>query len=99
LATFDLKGYARRGAHSRLGEIREEIAQILRQFPDLDAPRKSPRSPFPPNELAALGGREQAAPVRRRRRRMTAAQKKAVGLRMKAYWAARKAAAGGKKQR
>jgi hypothetical protein len=38
------------------------------------------------------------AGVRRRRRKMSAAQKKAVGLRMKAYWAARKAAAGAKKR-
>ena len=97
MAAFDLKGYARRGAAHRLGEIREEISQIVRQFPDLEAPRKASGSPFPPNELAALGGREKTAGGRRRWT-MSAAQKKAVGLRMKAYWAARKAAAGAKKR-
>jgi hypothetical protein len=98
LATFDLKGYARRGAGHRIAEIREELASIFRQFPDLQAPRRAKGSPFPPNELAALGGRETAAPRRRRRWKMTAAQKKAVGVRMKKYWAARKAAAGAKKR-
>lgn len=39
-----------------------------------------------------------AAPVRRRRRQMTTAQRKAVGERMRKYWAARRAAAGAKKR-
>jgi hypothetical protein len=42
------------------------------------------RSAFPPNELAALGGREKAG---RRQWKMTAAQRKAVGERMRKYWA------------
>jgi hypothetical protein len=94
LAKFDLKAYARHGAEHRLREIREELSRILRRFPDLQAPRRAPASPVPPNELAALGGREKAVTASRPRRRwkMSAAQKKAVGLRMKKYWAARRAA-------
>ena len=91
LATFNLKEYARRGAGHRIIEIRDELSTIFRQFPDLGAPRRATGSPFPPNELAALGGREttEDAPRRRRRRKMTAAQRKAVSLRMKRYWAQR----------
>ena len=94
MSKLDLKTYARAGAGHRLAEIREELAAIFRQFPDLEAPRRAKGSPFPPNELAALGGRADAVgpPRRRRRWKMSAAQKKAVGLRMKKYWAERRAA-------
>ena len=46
------------------------------------------------NALSALGGkagRATKAAVRRGRRKMNAAQKKAVSVRMKAYWAKRRA--------
>jgi hypothetical protein len=96
LAKFDIRSYARLGAAHRIDQLREEIGRILRRFPDLEAPRKAAGSPFPPNELAALGGREIAAP-RRRRRKMTAAQRKAVGERMRKYWAGRRGATAAKK--
>jgi hypothetical protein len=95
LALFDLKAYARQGAGHRIAEIREELSTIFRQFPDLEAPRRAARSPFPPNELAALGGRESAdTRPRRRNWKMSAAQKRAVSLRMKKYWAQRRKAKG-----
>jgi hypothetical protein len=90
LAKFNLRDLARHGARHRIGQIRQEIADILRQFPDLDAPRRAGRSPYPPNELAALGGQEKTA-VRRRRVKMSAAQRAAVGERLRKYWAERRA--------
>jgi hypothetical protein len=81
-----LENLARLGAAHRVLQLRQEMRQILRKFPDLDAPRRSKGSPYPPNELAALGGRDVAAPsVRRKRkqRRMSAAQRKAVSVRAK----------------
>ena len=89
-----LRDFARVGAERRIAMIRHEMSWILKEFPDLEAPLRSKGSPFPPNELAALGGRD-AAPATgrtRTRRRMTAAQRKAVGERMRKYWAARKKA-------
>jgi hypothetical protein len=82
LASFDLKSYARRGAEVRLGELREEMSAIYSAFPDLRRGR-----PAQPN-----GGSESVRAVRRPRRRMSAAQRKAVGERMRKYWAARKKA-------
>jgi|KBSSwiStaDraftv2_1062776.scaffolds.fasta_scaffold80082_1 hypothetical protein len=81
--------YAQLGAATRAQEIRAELAEIERSFPRLG--RSGPGGP--------RGGASQAAEgaVRRRTRTpMTAAQKRAVGLRMKAYWAARRKAAGKK---
>jgi hypothetical protein len=93
LAKFDMRSYARLGAAHRLTQIKQELSEILRQFPDLEAPRRSPGSPLPPNELATRGddGNVTGVPRRRRRWKMSAAQKNAVSLRMKKYWAARKA--------
>jgi hypothetical protein len=88
---FDFKNYARLGAQSRLAELQDEMNAILAAFPDLRGGRPGSR-----------GGRRRAAPssaegagadgaVRRRRRKpMTAAQKRAVGIRMKKYWAERR---------
>jgi hypothetical protein len=91
LARFDLKSYARRGAEARLRELAEEAKQLLNVFPDLSAS-------YDEDELRVKfilrkGARKTAAsdsPVRRRRRKMTAAQRKAIGERMKRYWAARR---------
>ena len=94
MARFDLKAYARRGAGHRIDEIREELAAIFRRFPDLEAPRRATGSPFPPNELAALGGRDavesDGRTRRRTRRKMTAAERKAIADRMRKYWAQRR---------
>ena len=82
MAKFDLKEYARRGAEARVEDLKTELAAIYRAFPDL-ARRRSGRPAAEPRE---------AAPARRRRKPMTAAQKKAVGARMKKYWAERRKA-------
>jgi hypothetical protein len=96
VATFDLKTYAMRGAEARLVDLREEMEGIHRAFPDL---RKG-RVGRPGRTKAVVNHEEQATGATRARRRwkMSPAQKRAVGLRMKAYWAARKAAAGAKKR-
>jgi hypothetical protein len=95
-----MKEYARRGAEMRITELNSELEGIYGAFPDL---RKRStgvaRASSQPDEEEplTLGAAEEAP--RRRRWKMTAAQKKAVGLRMKKYWAARKAAEGGAKKR
>jgi hypothetical protein len=78
LPTFDLKAYARRGAEARIVELNAELNDIYKTFPDLRRGATKATS-------AGAGGQ------RRRRKPMSAAQRKAVGQRMKVYWAARKA--------
>jgi hypothetical protein len=68
------------GAEARLRAIFEERAAIMRAFPDLG--RASG-----PGSVSVDG----AAPTGRKRRGMSPAQRKAVGKRMKAYWAKRRA--------
>ena len=89
---FDLKSYARHGAKARLRELAEEAKQILTIFPDLSA--SIDEDELPVNFILRKGARQPAAAtgVRRRRRRMSAAQRKAVGERMRKYWAARRKA-------
>lgn len=90
--SFDLKSYARHGARARLRELAEEAKQILTVFPDLSASVDEDKLPV--NFILRRGARKQAPAigVRRRRRRMSAAQRKAVGERMRKYWAARRKA-------
>jgi hypothetical protein len=85
LATFDLKSYARRGAEARLRELAEEAKQLLKVFPDLSASFDEDELPL--NFILSKGARK---PATGRRRRMSAAQRKAVGERMRKYWAARR---------
>jgi hypothetical protein len=80
LPTFDLKAYARRGAESRIAELHAELNDIYKAFPDLR------RGAIRPSVVTDGAGGQ-----RRKRKPMSAAQRKAVGQRMKAYWAARKA--------
>lgn len=82
MAKFDLKEYARRGAHARIEELHEELNHIYKQFPDL---RRAGRQALK-SVAAALGVRTR----RRKRPPMSAAQKKAISARMKKYWATRK---------
>lgn len=81
---IDMKSLARVGAQARLGELRDEMNAILRVFPDLR--RSAP--------AAARGRTDDGLTViqRRKRKAMTPSQKKAVGERMRRYWAARKKA-------
>ena len=85
---FDLKTYARVGAQARLAELQHEMDAIFRAFPDLRVVGRGRRG-----KAAASAASDDGAGVargRRRRKPMTAAQRKAVGLRMKKYWAARR---------
>lgn len=86
MAKFDLQGYARRGAEARITELKAELEAIYRAFPDL---RVRARKVVVNHEEQFTGGANVAT---RRRRKMSPAQRKAVGERMRKYWAARKKA-------
>lgn len=89
-STQFIQKYAKVGALARLNELKAEIADIERAFPGLGGPRAGgPR---------ASAETDLAAPKRRTRKPMSAAQKKAVGARMKKYWAERRKAGGAKKR-
>lgn len=79
MAKLDLREYARRGAQARAIELRAELASIYRTFPEL---RRA--------ESAGVAERKPSRRARGRRKPMTDAQKKAVGVRMRKYWAARR---------
>jgi hypothetical protein len=81
----DLRDLARAGAEARLAALRAEETALLAAFPDLRS--RSLRKPAPTKTTSP--STRQAS--RGRRRRMSAAQRKAVGARMRAYWAARRA--------
>lgn len=83
---MDMKQLAQLGAEVRVREIQAELAKIQRAFPAVKASG---------GEAGSGRWAADAGPKRRRRRwKMSAAQKKAVGIRMKAYWAARRKAKG-----
>jgi hypothetical protein len=91
LATsINMKSLARRGAEARLRELKEEAKQLLNIFPDLGASFDEDELPL--NFILRRGARQQASaiPGGSRRKPMSAAQRKAVGERMKKYWAARR---------
>jgi hypothetical protein len=83
---IDLQALARYGAQARLTQLQQEIDDLRRAFPDLGADdnvgrtsRNSHAEGAPPDKTR-LG----------KRKPMTAAQKRAVGERMRAYWASRR---------
>jgi hypothetical protein len=76
MTSSQLQEYARFGAQARLQAIEEERSAIVEAFPDLG--RGSSRS------------NGASAKARRGRRGMSSGQRKAVGERMKAYWAKRR---------
>ena len=100
---IDLKGLARLGARTRIAELVEEIDALLKAFPDLGQEQARPvaaastdknaRKRDRPAKSAEASAQADAAPAKRTRQPMSAAAKKAVGERMRAYWAKRKAAA------
>lgn len=93
MAKFDLQAYARRGAETRLAELIEELNSIYAAFPDLGRGTRGRRAGRPAGtEGGAATNAVESVPPRQRRRRMTAAQRKAVGERMRKYWAERRAA-------
>jgi hypothetical protein len=84
-----LLDYARTGAQARLAEIQRELAAMMKVFPELSkrtAAGGIPSTAIPPPR----------ATPRRKRRKLTAAERKAIGLRMKKYWAGRRKAKAGK---
>jgi hypothetical protein len=84
LSRTELLRLARAGAEARINELRSELASILRLFPDLRGRQSS---------AASRRNSSGAATTRRgrKRRAWSAAQRRAVALRMKKYWAARRA--------
>jgi len=88
--------YARMGALTRLNELRTEIEAIEKAFPDLASRRGPGRRVMPTSATGYTDDGQTAGPgetvsrKRRRRKPMTSAQRKAVGERMRKYWAARR---------
>jgi len=87
LDSSELRRYALVGAQARLEAITAELAAIRQAFPELANGNLGAASTTTAGNTAS----------RRRRGRMSAAQRKAVGARMKKYWAARRAASQGTK--
>ncbi len=92
LTRDQIHGLARLGAQARLAQLDMEIAAIKGAYPDLAGARR-PGRPRRVQTAAAV----ETAPMpavkqakRRRVHRMSAAERKAVSVRMKAYWAARR---------
>jgi hypothetical protein len=98
LATFDMKEYARRGAEARLKELSEEIDAIHRAFPDLRDSRRRGRRPGASGSGNVVAEQSFGRGGARKRRKMTAAERKAVGERMRKYWAARRSETASKKR-
>ena len=84
---IDLKALALMGARLRLTQIDAERRALLSAFPSL---RPTAATQEVPPRRGGMAG-QRALATTRRRPKMTVAQKKAVGARMKKYWAERKA--------
>jgi hypothetical protein len=85
----DIRRYALAGAQVRLTEMVQEVEAIRRAFPELRESR-GPRRREDVAEQESDGDSGTPARGRRRRSTMSAAQRKAVGERMKKYWAAKR---------
>jgi hypothetical protein len=92
MAASDLRAWAVKGAEQRLLEIAEEARTIFQAFPELRGAGRG--FDFQRSATRHTGGTADAGASPRRRRRMSAAARKAVGARMKKYWAERRKAAG-----
>ena len=75
--------WAKLGANARLAELRTEIDEILRVYPDLG------------HEAGSAGGRSRSG----RRRRISAKARAAMSEGMRKYWARRKAQRAPKSQK
>jgi hypothetical protein len=83
--TAEMQQLARRGAEIRLRELAAEIATIRGAFPDI---RKRTDVPLPRAEKRKKNG---DVPKKvRKRSGWSASARKAVSLRMKKYWAAKR---------
>ena len=86
-SSSDIRTYALAGAQVRLNELDEEQQQIGRLFPEL---RNGAASRRLVGRVSSDSEATATLSNRRRRSTMSAAQRKAVGERMKKYWAARR---------
>jgi hypothetical protein len=77
--------WARAGAAARVGELKSELAEIYRAFPELS--RGGGTAP------ATAGGRGSGGPAAGKKRKFSARGKKAISDGMRKYWARRKALA------
>ena len=96
LSRVELLRLARLGAASRLAEIRQEIARLERLVGGETPPERRGRKRKRGKRKAAAdqsapGETKAAAPVRKPSA-WSAAKRRAVSLRMKKYWAARRQA-------
>ena len=91
LTRDQLRQFARLGAQARLAQMDAEVAVIKAAYPDL-AGRLKPGRPARP--VVAVPEAPVAAKRPRRVHRMSAAERRAVSVRMKRYWAARRKAKG-----
>ena len=82
-----MNAFAKAGATARLAELQQEIASLHAAFPDLNGAARSSKQRRAPKQSVA------EVPLPRTRKGMSAAAKKAVGERMRAYWAKRKGTA------
>jgi hypothetical protein len=89
VASIDLRALAARGAAVRVAELRAELGALFKAFPTLR--KGNLDDPLTRHRLANTDDGTTLLLGRKRRKPMTAAQKRAVGIRMKAYWAKRKA--------
>ena len=87
-----IRQLARFGAERRVAALQQEIEGICRTFPELRSRGQALRYRMPPNELAALGGRDVREVRTTQRRTMSATQRRAMSARMKKRWAAAKKA-------
>jgi hypothetical protein len=85
---MEMRELARLGARTRLAQLAAEIDSIQRSFPELRATKKRGRPPILESQAD-----QRASVGTRKRKPMSAAAKKAVGERMRRYWAARRKAA------
>lgn len=86
--------YARLGAAIRRAELVGEMRAIDKAFPELRFQKRTvallKTNGSPATAEPAATEDEPASRKRRKRRKLTAAEKRAIGERMKKYWAARK---------
>jgi hypothetical protein len=80
---------ARKGAEHRHEELKAEIAALIKTFPHLREGQASVRKSASVKPGKELSAESTSTPTRAK---WSAAAKKAVSLRMKKYWAARRAA-------
>lgn len=77
---MDIKALAMLGAYLRLAEIAKERAEILKMFPGSGQP-----------DAVIVPAEETPAPTHRRKR-MSAKDRKAIGVRMRRFWRAKRKA-------